>query len=120
VVEELRERRPDKQITALANAEAEIDIVERHPQIAIEAPDLVEDSPAHGETGRSHSRQSPLERGAAKISGIVPLAAEMNMSSHAAYSQTYTPMLPQPIGVQKLRGPTAPTSEARGVGNQVS
>src|SRR5215470_15320244 len=50
----LRQWGPDDQIAALANAQAEIDVVERHAQIAVEAADLVEHRAARCQTRRCY------------------------------------------------------------------
>jgi len=116
---ELCQRCPDNQITALANAKTEIDIVERDPQIAIETANLMEHCPAHRKTRRGYRREVLLQQSAAKISRIVALTAEVDVPSNTAEAQNHACVLHTPTGINKLR-PDCANLKATSVDDQMS
>ena len=115
---EFGQRRPDDQIPALAKPQAEIDIVEGDPQLAVEPADLVEHRSPHCETSCRHSREVLLQQRAAEVPGIMPLTSEVEVPGNTAGTQNHAGVLHPPAGIDQL-GPDRAHLDAAGIGNQV-
>src|SRR5688572_5900402 len=102
MVVQLRVRRIDDGIPALANAQTQIDVVEHHAQLFVESSDLLEDPPRHQHACAGDRAAVPGQIRKSRNTEHLSRRPAERMRGHAGTVKHDAGMLDRPIGVEQL------------------
>src|SRR5687768_1253611 len=103
-MDQVRVRRPDDTVSALGEAQAEIDIVKSDAKIYfVEPAELLENRFAQDHACSGHGRAILLKHGTIEVAGMPPWNMRKGVAGYASQPENDSAMLQRPVGIPKPR-----------------
>ena len=97
-----RQRRPHDEVTAFAEPQTQIHVIECDRQVrTIESPHLKKNVSPHRDASGGHRRKVLLQHCPTEIAGVVGRTAAVKMSRDPGHSQDDPAVLYAPIGINR-------------------